>query len=361
MKWYAKFLSCATVCAAMLATAPLASCSDDDEPAPTGGLTLTATPTTFVAGEGSTTFKVTFEGQDVTAAAEIMTTTGSKVMNASWTTQTAGTYKFKASYEGMTSKEVTVTVTEAGGNDNPDAGKYLRYVLLNKFTQVTCTYCAVADNNFKQLTPEEQEQFLQISVHCKDRLACLEGNSLGVSMGASVYPTWFFNMKKTEPCTGAEAVTTSIIRSKLILAEKRNPSLCGVKAESTVEGSTAKVKATVDFQKAANFRIVCVMTESGLPRTNGDETLAVFDDVLRAAATNAKGEKLNLFTNGDLVEVTEPGEQEFEFTVEMKEEWKKENCKFVIYVLHEQVDKSFLMNNGAACPVGGKVDYRLAK
>lgn len=360
MKWYAKFLSCATVCAAMLATVSLAACSDDnDEPAPTDELTLTATPTTFVAGEGSTTFKVTFNGQDVTAAAEI-TTSGTKVENATWTTQTAGIYKFTATYEGKSSKEVTVTVTEAGDEPGPSE-KYYRSVLLTKFTQTTCVPCSVAHNNFKQLTPEEQEQFLQIAVHCSDRLSCLEGNSLAASMGASVYPTWFFNMKKTKAYTGSNMLGTSSIRSELILAEKRNPALCGIKAASTVEGSTAKVKATVDFQKTANYRIVCALTENNLPRTNGNETLEVFDHVLRAAAVNAAGEKLSLFGNGDLVAVTETGEQEFEFSVELKEEWNKENCEFVIYVLHEQVDKTYLMNNGVACPVGKEVDYRFAE
>lgn len=360
MKWYSKFLSCATACAALLATVSLSACSDDNG-GPAQGLVLTATPTTFVAGEGSTAFKVTFEGQDVTSAAEI-TTSGTKVKNASWTTTTVGTYKFTAAYEGKTSNEVTVTVTENGGGSNPEVGKYFRYVLLNKFTQVTCTYCAVAESNLRSLTPEEQEQFLTIAVHCSDRLSCNEGNFLAASLGASVYPTWIFNMKQKELYTGSDALAASILRSKLLLANSKNPSLCGVKAESTIEGTTAKVKATVDFLKAANFRIVCVLTENGLPRTAGNETLEVFDNVLRCAARDTDGNKLNLLTNGQLVEVTEPGEQEFEFSVEMKDEWKKENCEFVIYVLHEQaVDKSYLMNNGTVCRVGESVDYRLAK
>ncbi|MDE5707733.1 MAG: Ig-like domain-containing protein, partial [Alistipes sp.] len=254
MKWYSKFLSCATVCAALLATVALPACSESDEPGPaTKGLTLTAAPTTFVAGEGSTSFKVTFDGQDVTSAAEI-STSGTKVENASWTTSTAGTYKFTATYEGNTSNEVTVTVTENGGGNTPEVGKYYRYVLLNKFTQVTCTYCAVAESNLRSLTPEEQEQFLTIAVHCGDRLSCNEGNFLGSSLGASVYPTWIFNMKQNELYAGSDVLAASILRSKLLLANAKNPSLCGVKAESTIEGTTAKVKATVDFQKAANFR-----------------------------------------------------------------------------------------------------------
>ncbi|MDE7069057.1 MAG: Omp28-related outer membrane protein [Alistipes sp.] len=359
MKWYSKFLSCATACAALLATVALPACSESDEPGPaTKGLTLTAAPTTFVAGEGSTSFKVTFDGQDVTSAAEI-STSGTKVENASWTTSTAGTYKFTATYEGNTSNEVTVTVTEK--NETPTT-KYYRYVLLNKFTQVTCTYCAVAENNLRSLTPEEQEQFLTIAVHCGDRLTSLEGGSLGASLGISTYPTWVFNMKKTELYTGSDVLGASALRSKLLLANSRNPALCGIKAESTVEGATAKVKATVDFQKAANFRIVCVLTENGLPRTNGSETLEIFDNVLRAVASDSDGNKLNLFTNGKLVEVAETGEQEFEFSIELKEEWKKENCDVVIYVLHEQaVDKSYLMNNGVVCPLGESVDYRYAE
>ena len=38
--------------------------------------------------------------------------------------------------------------------------------------------------------------------------------------------------------------------------------------------------------------------------------------------------------------------------------WDSQNCEFVIYVFKEEEDAAFVVNNGAVCPVGGKVDYK---
>ena len=38
--------------------------------------------------------------------------------------------------------------------------------------------------------------------------------------------------------------------------------------------------------------------------------------------------------------------------------WDSQNCEFVIYVFKEEEDAAFIVNNGAVCPVGGKVDYK---
>lgn len=70
MKWYFKFASCAVLCAAFVALASFTACSDDDsESGPK--LVLRASASSFVTGEGSVTFTVTFVDKDVTSEAVI--------------------------------------------------------------------------------------------------------------------------------------------------------------------------------------------------------------------------------------------------------------------------------------------------
>ena len=81
---------------------------------------------------------------------------------------------------------------------------------------------------------------------------------------------------------GAGAISKTSIRQQIRHAEKTYPAVCGVKAESELDGQTAKIRATVRFQQAGNYKIACVLTENDIQKTN-NETLPVFNHVLRAA------------------------------------------------------------------------------
>ena len=91
-------------------------------------------------------------------------------------------------------------------------------------------------------------------------------------------------------------------------------------------------------------------TENDIQKTN-NETLPVFNHVLRAALTNMEGDPI-------APAVAEAGERSFDFEVSLNNGWDSQNCEFVIYVFKEEEDAAFIVNNGAVCPVGGKVDYK---
>ncbi len=76
-------------------------------------ISLASSQTSFVQG-GSVNFTVLLnEEEDVTSQAVITETgSGAQVSNATWTSDTPGTYVFKATYEGVASNNVTITVTE---------------------------------------------------------------------------------------------------------------------------------------------------------------------------------------------------------------------------------------------------------
>ena len=91
-------------------TAVLVSC---DKKVEEKDVILVPGKTTVIAdGADKVTFTVRYGEQDVTSSAEI-SVDGAKLSSAEFTATDAGEYKFKATYDGKTSNEVTVTATEA--------------------------------------------------------------------------------------------------------------------------------------------------------------------------------------------------------------------------------------------------------
>ena len=345
MKWHFNFFRFAVMCAAFVALAGFMACSDDDsESGPK--LVLRASASSFVAGEGSVTFTAAFADKDVTAEAVITNvTSGSEVRDATWTTDEKGIYEFRATYDGKTSNIVSVRARLATESD-----AFYRNVLLTKFTAVWCGPCASAQSYFEQLEPAESERFLVVAAHQGDRLAVSVGERLALKLKYRGVPTWNYNFATAVSGVGPGGITATSIRSQIKSAMEEYPAVCGVKAESELDGQTAKIRATVRFQQAGNYKIACVLTENDIQKTN-NETLPVFNHVLRAALTNMEGDPI-------APAVAEAGERSFDFEVSLNNGWDSQNCEFVIYVFKEEEDAAFVVNNGAVCPVGGKVDYK---
>ncbi len=118
-----------------------------------------------------------------------------------------------------------------------------------------------------------------------------------------MYPTWSYNFEDLVVGIGAGAISKTSIRQQISHAEKTYPAVCGVKATSTLEGSTAKIEATVQFQQAGNYKIACVLVENNI---ENKETYNTFNHVLRAAQTDMEGDAVT-------PAVTAPEERTFNF------------------------------------------------
>lgn len=344
MKWHFNFFRFAVMCAAFVALAGFMACSDDDSES--GSELVLSASTSSLAGGGSVTFTVAFEDRDVTAEAVIKNvTSGSEVQNATWTTNVAGTYEFQAAYDGMLSNVVSVKVESDSKSD-----AFYRHVLLTKFTATWCGPCASAQSYFEQLEPAESERFLVVAAHQGDRLAVSVGERLALKLKYRGVPTWNYNFATAVSGVGPGGITVQSIRNQIKSTLEKYPAVCGVRAESELDGLTAKVRATVMFQQAGNYKIACVLAENGIVKENM-EKLPVFNHVLRTALTDMQGIAIE-------PAVAEAGERSFDFEVTLNNGWDSRNCEFVIYVFKEEEDAAFIVNNGAVCPVGGKVDYK---
>lgn len=194
---------------------------------------------------------VTYDGEDVTSQAAITNvTTGEPVENAAWTTTEIGEYKFQAVYDSYTSDPVTVSAIDK----NKDK-EFYRYVLLLKFTYMTCGNCVTAQGYFDALDEADRDHFLVVAAHQPEGMPmdpywCSEGISLKSKMKVGVYPTWSYNFEDLVVGIGAGAISKTSIRQQISHAEKTYPAVCGVKATSTLEGSTAKIRTKEPFRRA---------------------------------------------------------------------------------------------------------------
>ena len=231
--------------------------------------------------------------------------------------------------------------------------EFYRYVLLLKFTYMTCGNCVTAQGYFDALDEADRDHFLVVAAHQPEGMPmdpywCSEGISLKSKMKVGVYSTWSYNFEDLVVGIGAGAISKTSIRQQISHAEKTYPAVCGVKATSTLEGSTAKIEATVQFQQAGNYKIACVLVENNI---ENKETYNTFNHVLRAAQTDMEGDAVT-------PAVTAPEERTFNFEATIGEDWNAENCAFVVYVFKEEANGKYIVNNGAECTVDGSVDYR---
>ena len=161
MKGRIKFFNYFIACIATL-SGDFRSVQHDDPETPSGKLVLTASASSFVAGEGNVTFMVTYDGEDVTSQAAITNvTTGEPVENAAWTTTEIGEYKFQAVYDSYTSDPVTVSAIDK----NKDK-EFYRYVLVSHelFVYDVRELC-YGTRIFRALDEADRDHFLVVAAH----------------------------------------------------------------------------------------------------------------------------------------------------------------------------------------------------
>ena len=189
-----------------------------------------------------------------------------------WTTNVAGTYEFQAAYDGMLSNVVSVKVESDSESD-----AFLPTCVVDEVHgDMVRALCAGRNGIFEQLKPEESERFLVVAAHQGDRLTVPVGSALGAKLGYQYVPTWNYDFRTVFESVGTGGITATSIRNQIKSAMEEYPAVCGVKAESELDGQTAKIRATVRFQQAGNYKIACVLTENDIQKTN-NETLPVFN------------------------------------------------------------------------------------
>lgn len=98
-------------------------------------------PSVVADGVESVTFEVLYDGEDVSAKAQIWcSTTNEQLAQPTFTTTEQGNYSFYAIYNGLQSNSVEVVATEAV-EQGPHTSRFERHVCLIDLTGTGCAFC----------------------------------------------------------------------------------------------------------------------------------------------------------------------------------------------------------------------------
>ncbi len=346
----------------MTCVAALSACSSSGDGNP---LSLRPSKTSVLPdGKDEVRFTVTYEGQDVTAAAAIWQLAGgdlaadTKLEGAVFTTATAGTYRFEARYESETgalvSDPVTVTAKSEGGSEA--SGKFFRRVFAQKFTSTGCTGCPALSKELDKM--EESAKWEDRMVHAAFHMNYSGTDPMTVGITASymsrynqqALPALYYDVDVDTYCLMQPGVTESLEKQLAI------PAGCGVAIESKYDAEANELEFTVKAlaDETNDFRVLPFLVEDGIVayQVNGYPTPEeqVHNHTVRMA--------LSASLTGDRLASLEAGaEGSKTFKTALSPNWKAENMRVVVCVLHK-TDKGFVGTNAAECALNGSVDYK---
>lgn len=331
-----------------------AGCSDTGEEQPVKSLLLTASKTTLQAnGKEQITFTVTHNGTDVTKKATIWQLAGTsetetEIKEATFSTTTAGDYRFEARYQEEVSNVVSVTATTPPA---PTVEKYYRKVCIMKTTGTECSFCPEAE---RQL-----EVMMQLGFPNRMVVMAFHGYSNDDPMNVS-YTKELVSTFKLGGFPGAitdmrfgisgnslysntkEAITASL---------KEYPATCGLRVETKITNNKLDVTVGLTSNTGGTYNLGLFVLENGIvyPQKDGG-------DVVKDYTHNHTVRKMlsKDFMGDPLGEVAANAEQTKSYSVDLSEDWKTEN----LYVVAYAVDGTGYINNVVECDANNaSIDY----
>lgn len=330
-----------------------------------GSLVLEASSETITNSRfDEVTFKVTYNGKDVTAAAKIKeNVTGDFIKGASFTSEKTGAYEFIASYDGKVSKTVKVTVVE-------DA-LFKKHLLMQEFTSNTCGNCPAMVNNidyYQSLYPERIEV---MAFHGTMDEAYPDPMRVHAYMGPLTsafnlqgYPSVVLDQARV--WSGSEAGADMDVKDYI-----NKPGTVGIAIKTTLNGRElaidVKVKATEIFDH--NCRVAVVMIENKLIARQleyymdgsgkKERWIEQFENnhVVRVYLTDIWGDLQEKGVIGRGKEWSKSYVYSYPDNSQIPEEIEKrkpENMEVVIFVTNAENNQVL---NSRIVKVGGQVDY----
>jgi thiol-disulfide isomerase/thioredoxin len=258
-------------------------------------ITLSLSDSSIDLGETVTFQVITNLNSDVTTESSITSSDGSSISNAVFTPNVSGTFDFTATYNGLTSNVVQLTVQEP----EPDV-QFQKNVLIEDYTGTWCGYCPRVSYGI-ELVKEETDKAVIVAIHRyqgADPYNLQEGSALESMINLSGYPTAMLNRtidwNYPEPNNVFQVVNLATGGEDL-----------GIAMSPTLNGSDVDIDVKVKFSNSyANtpVKLVVYLLEDGLvyPQSNytsyygGVDPINDFvhDHVARAVFTNILGDEI---------------------------------------------------------------------
>ena len=300
-------------------------------------LVLTATrPRIAADGSDASSFKVMYEGEDVTDAAKIKNlATGEYLESNSFSySGDLKVVEFEAEYEGATSEPINVGF-----------GDFYKNVLFCRFTATSCGPCTSFSSVLSAALEQYPDRLVQVAIHQNDEYTSNNYYDFASYFKFSGIPAIFFDFDKEGPSavsmSAADVVNT-------IKEYQATGAKVGIAMSSTVDAArNVKVTVRVTPSEAGSYLLGVALLEDGIEGPQNGTSGYIHDNTMRALATSLGGDSLG--------EVAENTEVVKEYTFSLK--GYTDNCRVVAYVNTADGDV-YATTNAASCPVNGRTDYR---
>lgn len=295
-------------------------------------------------GEDVASFTVFYDGEDVTADAEIVCLNdGSSLDGNSFSTTSAGMYRFEARYSDLVSEALAVTAEKKV--EETVVSQFRRKICVMEFTGMWCTNCP-SGYNYMSFVITNNRKYKDIAhiialhdnTSGKDDFALPVQAEMAKAYNLTGYPSALIDMRDM-------SALNESFKKALDASLEQYTAHCGVAVSSVCDGGKATVTASVFSEKTANYRIAVYVVEDGLEgkqNFGGNYIDYTHNHVARRlVSATYKGDSL-----GEIEAGTE-AEKTWEFDTDAG--WNLDNTS--IYAL--AIDGNGRVNNMAVCAIRG--------
>ena len=327
-----------------VAAAALLSCVDPEKRI----LSLEADKTEVVAdGTDQVAFTVTYSygvTEDVTATADITCINGDAVVtDGIFTPEEEGTYVFQATYEGVTSDLVEITVTK------PAESRFRKHTCVMEFTGGWCSQCPEGATTLNYLVSKAyKDKAFALAFHNADPFAIPQEQELFKKFKLTGYPSYVTDMRDSGLLN--EGTCSKTIDASLY----DHPTHCAVAVKCTYDAASQEVtvKASLYSEKTSQYSFAVYVAED---KVKGSQTLStgeVQDDYVHRHVVRMM---LSSDVNGDSLGSVEAGKETGKtYTFKVDDTWNIGNLSVAVLALDENSE----VNNMATCAAdGGEMQY----
>jgi len=272
----------------ILLTLFLFSCSSSEDENLVGAIQIITTESALDIGDIAGLTIIADGKENVTNKAEIYVN-GTKISGSVFTAEAVGNFKITATYEGVTSNELNITVELAGP-------RFQKNVVIEDYTGTWCGWCPRVSFAIEQVEAATNYA-IPIAAHKGDGMENSYGNSLMGSFSVTGYPTAYIDrdVKWASPEPNNVNQVTRLIATN---------SKIGIAMESVLNGGNMELNVKVKFGKSftKNVKLTILVLEDGIVEDQGNYTTYygggsvltsfVHDHVLRYALTDVLGDDI---------------------------------------------------------------------
>lgn len=257
-----------------------------------------------------------------------------------------GTYTISAMYDGqMCANEIKVT-----SQNRSTYEKFHKNVAIYRFTGSWCMYCPDMTEALSKVGDYTKDHSIVFEMHYNDEFSidALQDYA-GDVYKFDGFPYCRYSLD-TESGDRTRNAIESYVKEQLV----KHPAKTGIKASSSVSGSTMTVEASVAASASGKYDLAMAILKDKCYPSTSDAYEEVYDDVVVSISGNY------FAMSSDASFTLDAGAEKTmtrEWTSDVLSTADASDCRVVLFTLVNDGGK-VIIDNAVTFPVGGSVDYR---